>query len=158
VDVKPEGPLTEEIDASLFQDDDGKVYFVYQDGKIARLKDDLSGLAEKPRLLKPANADHVGFEAAFVFKIKGRYYLSCAEFINDEYHCMIASADSLAGPWSDRYLAIPHGGHNMFFKDKDGNWWSTFFGNDGDAAFKERPAILRVEFGLDGEPRPVPIR
>jgi xylan 1,4-beta-xylosidase len=155
VDVKPDGPLTSEIDASLFQDDDGKVYFVYQDGKIARLKDDLSGLAEKPRLLKPANADHVGFEAAFVFKVDGRYYLSCAEFINEEYHCMIAGADSLAGPWSDRYLAIPHGGHNMFFKDKDGRWWSTFFGNDKNAPFNEKPGILRIEFDKAGKIRPL---
>ena len=97
----------------------------------------------------------MGFEAAFVFKIKGRYYLSCAEFINDEYHCMVASADSLAGPWSDRTLAIPHGGHNMFFKDKDGQWWSTFFGNDKNAPFIEKPGILRVEFDKAGQIHPL---
>ena len=62
VDIKPDGPLTGEIDASLFDDDDGKVYFVWQNGKIARMKDDMTGLAEKPRLLKPANAAQVGFE------------------------------------------------------------------------------------------------
>jgi len=97
----------------------------------------------------------VGFEGAFMFKIKGRYYLSCAEFINDEYHGMIASADSLAGPWSDRYLAIPHGGHNMFFKDKDGRWWSTFFGAEKNAPFTEKPGILRVEFDKAGRIRPL---
>ena len=48
VDIKPDGPLTGEIDASLFRDDNGKVYFVYQNGKIARMKDDMSGLAEEP--------------------------------------------------------------------------------------------------------------
>jgi xylan 1,4-beta-xylosidase len=46
----------------------------------------------------------------------------------------------------------------MFFKDTGGQWWSTFFGNDKDAPFKERPGLLRIEFGLDGEPRPAPIR
>ncbi len=114
----------------------------------------MSGLAEEPRLLKPANAPHVGFEAAFLFKANGRYHLSCAEFIKDEYHCMIASADKIGGPYGDRYLAIPHGGHNMFFQDKAGRWWSTFFGNDKNAPFRERPAILRVEFGSDGRVRP----
>ncbi|TRZ90056.1 hypothetical protein D4R89_05060 [bacterium] len=63
----------------------------------------------------------------------------------------------LHGPYGDRYLAIPHGGHNIFFKDASGQWWSTFFGNDGDAPFKERPGLLRIEFSDDGEPRPIPI-
>lgn len=35
VDIKKDGPLTGEIDASLFADDDGSVYFVWQDGKVA---------------------------------------------------------------------------------------------------------------------------
>lgn len=154
VDIHPEGPLTNEIDASLFQDTDGKVYFVYQNGKIARLKDDLSGLAEKPRHLKPAGDKQVGFEGAFLFRANGRYYLSCAEFLGPDYHCMIASAEKLDGPWSERYLAIPHGGHNMFFKDRNGRWWSTLFGNSGNAPFKERPAILRIRFDADGRVRP----
>lgn len=158
VDIKKDGPLTAEIDASLFQDDDGKVYFVYQNGKIARMKDDMSGLAEEPKLLKPANAPQVGFEGAFIFKANGRYYLSCADFTDGRYHCYVASSKNLMGPYGNRYLAIPHGGHNMFFKDVKGSWWSTFFGNDGDAPFTEKPGLLRVEFGLDGEPRPARIQ
>lgn len=154
VDVKPDGPLTNEIDTSLFVDDDGMVYFVYQNGKIARMKDDMSGLAEEPKLLKPANAGQVGFEGAFIFKANGRYYLSCADFIDGRYHCYVASSDKLMGPYGDRFLAIPHGGHNMFFHDAKNQWWSTFFGNDGDAPFKERSAILPVTFGTDAEPRP----
>ena len=47
---------------------------------IARMKDDMSGLAEKPRLLKPSNARQVGFEGAAMAKINGRYHLICAEF------------------------------------------------------------------------------
>lgn len=154
VDVKPDGPLTNEIDASLFQDDDGTVYWVYQNGKIARMKEDMTGLAEEPRLLKPANAGQVGFEGAFIFKANGRYHLVCADFVQDEYHCLVASSDKLMGPYGDRFLAVPHGGHNMFFRDKSGAWWSTFFGNDAHAPFRERPAILPVEFGLGSEVRP----
>jgi beta-xylosidase len=157
-DVKPDGPLTGEIDASLFADDDGKVYFVWQNGKIARLKDDMSGLAEPPRLLKPAVAKHVGFEGAFLTKIAGRYHLICAEFNGSgkdrTYDCMAASADKLDGSWSEPYLAIPHGGHNMLFRDKDGSWWSTFFGNDATAPFRERPAILPIVVENDGRIRP----
>jgi xylan 1,4-beta-xylosidase len=158
VDVHPQGPLTGEIDASLFADDDGKVYFVFQNGKIARLNDKMTELAEKPRLLKPSNAEQVGFEGAFLTKIDGRYTLVCAEF-NDRlgtktYDCMAASAKDIYGPYGPRYLAIPHGGHNMIFKDKQGQWWSTFFGSDPKAPFRERPAILRIEIDRDGHIRP----
>jgi hypothetical protein len=62
---KPEGPyvnalandakLEGDIDASLFEDDDGTVYLVYGGGLIARMKDDMSGLAEDPK--KPALLD-----------------------------------------------------------------------------------------------------
>jgi xylan 1,4-beta-xylosidase len=162
-DVHPQGPLTGEIDASLFADDDGKVYWVYQDGKIARMNNDMTELAEKPRQLKPSNADHVGFEGAFLTKRDGRYLLVCAEFNQREgtpkddagdYDCMIASSDKIYGPYGPRYLAIPHGGHNMIFKDKEGKWWSTFFGNDARAPFFERFGLLRIEFDSEGRVRP----
>lgn len=162
VDVKKDGPLTGNIDASLFQDDDGKVYFVYQNGRIALMKKDMSGLAAKPRLLKPRNHKHVGFEGAFVTKMGSRYLLVCAEFNRGPkgrtYDCMIAASDKLYGPYGDRYLAIPHGGHNMLFKDREGKWWSTFFGHDKTAPFRERPAILRIETGDNGRIRPKAIR
>lgn len=67
------------------------------------------------------------------------------------YNCMVATADDLSGPWSEAYLAIPHGGHNVFFQDKQGHWWATFFGHDSLAPFRERPAILRIN--MDDERR-----
>ncbi len=154
-DVKTDGPLTGQIDASLFQDDDGKVYWVYQNGKIARMKDDMTGLAKEPRLLKPANYKHVGFEGAFVMKSGGRYHLACADFIGGNYHCMVASSASLMGPYGDRYLAVPHGGHNMFFRDREGRWWSTLFGHTSAAPVRERPAILRVAIDNKGKIAPL---
>ena len=158
VDVKNDGPLTGDIDASLFDDDDGAVYFVWQNGKIAKMKDDMSGLAELPRQLKPSNAGDVGFEGAFITKINGRYHLICANFNDGDgktYDCMAASADKIYGPYGDRYLAIPGGGHNVLFKDPQGKWWSTYFGNDDKAPFKERPAILRIEVDKDNRIKPL---
>lgn len=158
-DVRPEGPLTPGIDASLFRDDDGTVYFLYQNGQLARMNEEMTNLAEEPRLLKPANAEHVGFEGAFLFKAKGRYYLSCADLIGPkddlQYHGLIASAPSLKGPWSERYIAIPNGGHNMYFKDRRGRWYSTFFGSEAHAPFTERPAILRITFDKQGRIAPM---
>jgi len=159
VDIKPDGPLTPQIDASLFADDDGKVYFVYQNGKIARMKDDMTGLAEEPRQLAPANARQVGFEGAFITKIGKRYYLVCADFLGQGkdrmYDCVVASADSVYGPYGDRYVAVAHGGHNMLFKDLQGQWWATFFGNDATAPFRERPAMLRISIDKEGRVSPL---
>jgi beta-xylosidase len=154
-DIKKDGPLTGDIDASLFADDDGSVYFVWQDGKVAKMKEDMSGLAETPR-----HVGRVGFEGAFITKINGRYHLISAEFTKHDdktqtYDCMAAISASIYGPYSERYLVLQSGGHNMLFKDAQGQWWSTFFGNDVKAPFKERPAILKVEIGKDNRIKPV---
>jgi len=52
---------------------------------------------------------------------------------------------------------VPHGGHNMLFRDKEGAWWSTFFGNDARAPFRERPAILRIELDEQHRVRPMQV-
>ena len=57
----------------------------------------------------------------------------------------MASASNLYGPYGASYLAIPHGGHNNLFEDKNGQWWSTFFGNDSGSPIYQQPAILPIE-------------
>jgi len=169
----PDAPLTSGIDASLFQDGDGSVYFLYGSGYLARMKDDMTGLAEKPERLRcdPADRapehhhparpcladqfDHVGYEGVSLFKRDGRYYLNCAERYYERYHCMTAESATLRGPYSARYVSVPYGGHNNFFQDGQGRWWSTMFGNDPQAPIQKRPGILRVDFDADGHVRPV---
>lgn len=170
-DMHPEERLGDEIDASLFQDDDGSVYFLWHCGKIARMKPDMSGFAEPYRWLKTMTSDpdpkhhsglcagifgkdsfdHVGFEGAFIFKANGQHYLSCADSFDGRYSCMIATSTNLFGPYSSRYEAIPHAGHNAFFKDDRGQWWSTYFGSDSTAPWQEQPGVLPVEFDATGK-------
>lgn len=70
--------------------------------------------------------------------------------------CCAVSPDNIYGdPLCERCVAVPYCGHNVFFGDKDGNWWSTFFGNDGRSPFRRRPAVLRVGLESDGRIRPV---
>jgi hypothetical protein len=174
-DMHPDERLGDEIDASLFQEDDGTVYFLWHSGKIARLKPDLSGLAEPYRWLKTTASDpdpkhhsglcagifgkdsfdHVGYEGMFVFKADGRYHLSCAENFEGRYSSTIATATNLFGPYGPRYEALPHAGHNTFFQDAQGRWWSTYFGSDSKAPWQERPGVLPIEFGPEGRIRPL---
>jgi xylan 1,4-beta-xylosidase len=168
ISLQPDKPLTKGIDASLFCDDDGTVWFAWGSGNYAKLNDDLTALASEPVEVacnppdsEPSrhhvnhcrNYTHVGFEGAFLFKANGKYHMACAERTDGDgrYSCFIADADSLAGPWGPRYLAVPCGGHNVFFQDKAGQWYSTIFGNDKDAPFRERPGILPVEFDSAGK-------
>ena len=173
-DMQPNERLGDEIDASLFQDDDGSVYFLWHSGKIAKMKPDLSGLAEPYRWLKTTTTDpnpkhhsglcagifgtgsfdHVGYEGMFIFKANGRYYLDCSENFEGRYSCTITTSTNLFGPYGERYEALPHCGHNMFFKDDQGHWWSSYFGSDGQAPWRERAGILPVELGADGKVRP----
>ena len=137
-DVQPAERMGDEIDASLFEDDDGQVYFLWHSGKIARMKPDMSGLAEPYRWLKTTTSDpnpqhhsglcrgifgaksfdHVGYEGMSLFKASGRYYLSCAENFEGRYSCTIATSTNVYGPYGSRYEAIPHAGHNIFFRDE----------------------------------------
>ncbi len=171
---KPEGPyedmhpserLGDEIDASLFEDTDGTVYYLWHSGKIARMKPDMTGFAEPyhwlrtsttdpdpkhhsslcPGIFGEGSFDHVGYEGMFLFKRGKLYYLCCSDGIDGRYSCCVATAKSIYGPYSARYEAIPYGGHNAVFRDRKGRWWSTYFG----APWDERAAVVPLTFGKD---------
>lgn len=166
VDMQPAERMGDEIDASLFEDDDGALYFLWHSGKIARLKPDMSGLAEPYHWLKTTASDpdpkhhsglcagifgagsfdHIGYEGMFLFKRQGRYYLIASEGMDGRYSCMVTTSTNLYGPYSARYEAIPHGGHSTFFQDDKGDWWSTYFG----PPWNERASILPIGFDADG--------
>lgn len=168
------GPLFDNIDGSLFEDDDGSVYFVGHNHFIAKMKDDLSGLAEPVRRFQEQPFDPEPYaEGAYIVKHDGRYHLiqTYWSFLKPDgkfsylgpqynhpsrhsYDVIVASADNIYGPYGPRYTAIVEGGHNNFFQDRDGRWWSPMFGNPRGASAKTaaficRPAIvpLRYEAG-----------
>ena len=167
VDIAPDERLGDEIDASLFEDGDGTLYFVWHCGKIRKLKPDLSGPAEPTRKLTlsvadpdprhhsglcpmihgPRSYDHIGYEGAFLFKIGDTYILAGSDHYDGKYTCWIATSKNIYGPYGARYPAIPYGGHNMFFTDKAGQWWSTIF----NGPVSEKPAILPVIIEGNGQ-------
>lgn len=166
--LKENKPLANGIDATLFQDDDGKIYFTYANpGKIARMKDDMSGLAEEFRPLTLEDPDRdpkhhaekcikrgandIGHEGASLFKANGKYYLGAADDWEGRYSSVVAIADNIYGPYRMRHEAVPSGGGTNYFKDKKGNWWCAFFGNDNQVAWREKPGVVRIEFTKEGK-------
>jgi beta-xylosidase len=145
------GRLTDRhIDSSLFADEDGEVYYVWQDGWIARMKPDMTGFAEHPRKLLTVDGTTVGYEGAFIVKYRGKYLLGAAEWNGDErvdgtYDMMVSVSDRLYGPYSPRQVAVPHGGHGTMFVNRDGELMATLFGNDRTAPFRTKLGIVRLE-------------
>ena len=156
-EVSPDKPFSEGFDPSLFRDDDGKVYMVRNRSMIARLKDDMSGLAEPYRQIAAANFPCVGYEGPCMFKDKGRYYLAAAEWLlhrdgKKSYDVMVASSDNVYGPYGPRYEAIRYGGHNGFFHDAKGQWYATVWSiPDSD----HQITIARMEITPEGIVRPM---
>ncbi|WAJ71835.1 family 43 glycosylhydrolase [Catenovulum adriaticum] len=175
IEGNKDGPIYPNIDGSLFEDDDGTVYFIGHNHFIAKMKADMSGIAEPfTRLAEKPYEVEPYIEGAYMFKEDGKYHLVQAiwsfklpdgRFAYDEekpgrafetrkeigearysYDVVIATADTPYGPFSKRYTSVIGAGHNNFFKDKDGNWWCTMFGNPrGDIlerSFLTRPAII----------------
>jgi hypothetical protein len=66
----------------------------------------------------------------------------------------MAFSTNLCGPCSERYEAIPHAGHKVFFQDRTGRGWSTFFDSDATAPRRERPGILPFCFDEQARIRP----
>ncbi|GAB3576728.1 glycoside hydrolase family protein [Hymenobacter daeguensis] len=147
-------PLADGIDGFLFEDTDKQVYLVWGDGNIARLKDDMSGFAEAPRKLKTVNNEHVGYEGNCLFKVNGKYIMAGAEWngplrTEGTYDMMYAVADNIYGPYSARQVGVPHGGHGTVFMGRNGEWYSTFFGNDRTAPFRRRLGIVPLSISPD---------
>jgi beta-xylosidase len=158
----PEAHLRRGIDATLFQDTDGAVYLTYGSGdEMVRLKDDLSGYAEdwrptrfaeteclvardRDRCLRGENT--LGYEGATLFKKDGLYYLGAVGNVEGRYSFVFAVSENLRGPYRMRHEAAPCAGGGNVFQDREGRWWSTFFGNDEQSHFREKPGLIRVDF------------
>jgi beta-xylosidase len=162
--LTPNKRLTGGIDASIFEDDDGKVYFTWgRGGMIGLLKDDLSGFDGEPRrveLEKPQDnvwtRNEVAQEGVFLFKREGRYYLTGAAYFKGRYSSVAAIADNVWGPYRSWHEAVPCAGGTCYFQDKTGIWWCTFFGNDEQSPWREKPGMVRVEFADDNRIRIAP--
>ena len=174
IDLHPNGPIPDarHYDTSLFEDADGKVYFLAAHGWIARMKDDLSDLAEPLRHVTMApNCPWHEFEGPWMMKLNGRYYLFVAQGsshdkdgeragrdLKSSYDVWAMSAPTPYGPFGNRHLAFPYAGHNTVFQGSDGRWWSTWGTSDRKQSvglpFYEKPAIIPIEMDSEGKLRP----
>lgn len=156
---KPEGPYTPtyegnrafispNIDASLFTDDDGTPYFVWQGRYIRKMHRDLSGFAGERVELLTVDGEQVGYEGIFLRKIGKWYVVLAAEWNgggnreDGTYDMMYSVSQKLMGPYTRRRVGVPHAGHSTLFQDHSNRWHVAFFGNDRTAPFRALPGIV----------------
>jgi len=165
---KPEGPygyalasgtrMGGGIDATLFEDDDGSVYFTSGGGgSIRKMLPDLSatdGPAHPIQYEKPADGSwtrgSIAQEGASLFKHNGIYYLGGAGFYQGRYSSVVARSTNIFGPYTHWQEAVPCGGGGNYFQGPDGYWYCTYFGNDEQSPWREKPGMVRIEFTADG--------
>ena len=178
---KPEGPyknikgnetkaIFPNIDLSAFEDTNGEVYLIGHNHYIAKMKSDLSDIAEPFKAFKETPYQPEPYiEGVWLDKHHGKYQLlqtvwsvpqadGSYTYLRDEkknktvysYDVVVAESDNIYGPYGPRYPAILEGGHNNLFKDNDGKWWSTTF-------FNPR-GIMGTKFPVTCRPAVIPVK
>jgi len=149
--------VDQRIDASLFQDTDGSVYYVWQDGMIRKLNAAMNGFDGAEQKIVPTDGQRVGYEGATLVKIGSCYVLTAAEWngggnrSDGTYDMMYSCSTNLLVPYKPRRVAVPHAGHGVLFKDKWGRWNASLFGNDRTAPFRAMPGFVPVEVRDTGD-------
>lgn len=144
-------------DASLFFDDDGRVYLFHDHGAIEELQEDLKDVKHgglKIDKLFDRDEEEQGalLEGSQVFKHKGRYYLCMISMkwgVPGRYRREVCyRADSLTGPWEKHVIVeapferfggagqgcVVNGNSNLGDLDNDSdesNWWALMFQDRG---------------------------
>ncbi len=167
-DISGNEPLVSGSNASLFMDTDSTVYFTWDNGKIVKMKDDMSGfLNSQVILLTDVTGNSIGNSGVYLTLIDGTYMLvgskwtgnnsNCTnnnssyenpeQLIDSRLDCIIATSKNIFGPYSSPYISIPHGGGNMIFEDFERKLWGTFFCNkESSAPFYERPSLIPLNY------------
>ncbi len=154
-----EGPIIDGIDGSLFEEDNGDVYFLHDNCQIAKMNKEMTGFVEPFRQLKTTEGKLVGFEGPGIIKLNHKYYLFSAQGNNDmeksTYDLSIAVADRIYGPYTKSWLALRHGGHGSLFLDKKGDLWTSMFGSDDLSDVYITPTITRMALEHNGKILPL---
>lgn len=167
---KPEGPWKRTIfpeylyDPGLFFDDDGKVYVAHGQGKlyITELNSDVRSVKGKPveiwnKRFKDSSTfgGYYGMEGAHVYKINGKYYITCPAGGTEGWQVCLRS-DNIYGPYEHKIIAEddtsypPNGLHQGgMVQLKNGDWWFIIMQDRG--AIGRVPHLLPVKW-VDGWP------
>ena len=124
-------------DASLFFDDDGRVYIFYATGELQEIKSDLSGVKEdgvKMRIFERDEEENGLLEGSQVFKHNGKYYLMMISWPGGKVRREVCyRADKITGPYEKKVILETHfegyGGvaQGCVVDSPEGDWYGVIF-------------------------------
>lgn len=128
-------------DASLFIDDDDRVYVVYGTGQIAELNKDFTGLKEgglRTTVFKRDATETGLLEGSRMIKKDGKYYLLMISWPNGQKRRQVCyRADNIQGPYEketillDNFKQFGYVGQGTIVDDINGNWYGIIFQDRG---------------------------
>ena len=139
---KAEGPWTlvsrlpHFHDASLFFDDDGRVYVIYETGKMCELEPDFSAVKEGSQMqIFQREPDETGLlEGSRMIKHNGKYYLLMISWPNGKPRRQVCyRADDIHGPYEKKCIletvfgGASYIGQGTIVDGKDGQWYGIIF-------------------------------
>lgn len=146
-------------DASLFFDDDGRIYVFSGTGSLNELKSDLSGVKEDGVSMNifERDEDETGLlEGSQVIKYNGKYYLLMISWPKGKPRRQVCyRADNITGPYEkkvileDNFAGFPYAGQGCLIDDKNGNWYGLIFQDRG--AVGRVPLLMPCRW-VDGWP------
>lgn len=141
-------------DASLFFDDDGRVYVFYGTGELTELKSDLTGV--KPggidtKIFERDAEENGLLEGSRVIKRNGKYYLIMISWPKDKPRRQLCyRADNITGPYEkkvileDDFAGFPYVGQGCIIDDINDNWYGVIFQDRG--AVGRVPLLMPVRW------------
>ncbi len=128
-------------DASLFFDDDDKIYVFSGTGSLKELKSDLSDVKPDGANMKIFERDEEEtglLEGSQVIKHNGKYYLLMISWPkNGKRRQVCYRADKITGPYEkkvileDNFNGFPYAGQGCIIDDEKGNWYGLVFQDRG---------------------------
>lgn len=128
-------------DASLFFDDDDRVYVFSGTGRLQELNAELTGL--KPggvdmTVVRNDDVDNGLLEGSRVVKHNGKYYLLMISWPRGGKRCQLCyRADKITGPYvkkkilEDNFAGFPYVGQGTIVDGADGKWYGVIFQDRG---------------------------
>lgn len=129
-------------DASLFFDDDDRVYVFYGTGQMCELKSDFSGVVEGSDMKTfEREADEKGLlEGSRMIKHDGKYYLLMISHVFAPGHHrreVCYRADNIKGPYEKKVIletdfgGFPYIGQGTIVDSQHGDWYGVIFQDRG---------------------------
>jgi hypothetical protein len=154
-EVSGETPLIRARHSTLYENPDGEVYFIWGNGKVHRMKDDMSGFAsESPRLLTGERGEALDVEGVNIQLIDDVYYLSGSRrrsqingnkcLSHKRYDGVVYRSTNFWGPYRAVLSSVPHAGGGHLFRTFDDSLHYIMSNKSATNPVGGYPSVLKI--------------